>query len=270
MDKIQLCDPNARILKHMNNEINILITAGGTREPIDTVRSITNKSSGKLGKKICEAIASQAFGDTTIYYVHGKSSVVPDIPLQTDTYTIKLIPADSTTDVDSTINNLTKDHKFQGIIHSMAISDYTTKCVTTFEAIFEASRKYKTYNELLYHLDELDMTKNSSKISSNVNDMTIILQKTPKIIKTLRQKAPGATIIGFKLLDNVTENELLNAAYNLIIKNGLDYCLANDLESLRQNNHTGYLMDKHALIEKIEGKDTIAETIAKLILDECQ
>ena len=62
----------------MNNEINILITAGGTREPIDNVRDITNKSSGKLGKIICEKFLEIAdFDIKTIFYIHGKNAVLP-------------------------------------------------------------------------------------------------------------------------------------------------------------------------------------------------
>jgi phosphopantothenoylcysteine decarboxylase/phosphopantothenate--cysteine ligase len=37
----------------------ILITAGGTREPIDTVRFLGNRSSGKMGHALAEAAASR-------------------------------------------------------------------------------------------------------------------------------------------------------------------------------------------------------------------
>jgi len=35
--------------------VRVLVTAGGTREPIDAVRSITNRSSGKMGHAVVEA-----------------------------------------------------------------------------------------------------------------------------------------------------------------------------------------------------------------------
>ena len=35
--------------------MDVLVTAGGTSEPIDNVRSITNHSSGGLGKAIAES-----------------------------------------------------------------------------------------------------------------------------------------------------------------------------------------------------------------------
>ena len=36
--------------------LNIVITAGGTSEPIDNVRKITNSSTGKLGAVIAEEL----------------------------------------------------------------------------------------------------------------------------------------------------------------------------------------------------------------------
>lgn len=63
----------------------ILVTAGGTREPIDPVRFLTNRSSGKMGVAIAEA-AVQRGAHVTL--VHGPVSVpvppgVVAVPVQT-------------------------------------------------------------------------------------------------------------------------------------------------------------------------------------------
>jgi phosphopantothenoylcysteine synthetase/decarboxylase len=47
-------------------KLNILITAGGTREPIDPVRYITNASTGRMGYAIARA-ATQAGHDRADY-----------------------------------------------------------------------------------------------------------------------------------------------------------------------------------------------------------
>jgi phosphopantothenoylcysteine synthetase/decarboxylase len=48
----------------------IVITAGGTSEPIDTVRSITNSSTGRLGYEICAALLKQKSAEIEkIYYL---------------------------------------------------------------------------------------------------------------------------------------------------------------------------------------------------------
>ena len=55
---------------------NILITAGGTSEPIDEIRAITNKSTGRLGSAICEEFNKREEAGR-IFYVHGKGAVLP-------------------------------------------------------------------------------------------------------------------------------------------------------------------------------------------------
>ena len=56
---------------------NILITSGGTSEPIDRIRSITNTSTGTLGSLIAKAF-SAADSTENIYYIHGKNAILPD------------------------------------------------------------------------------------------------------------------------------------------------------------------------------------------------
>lgn len=53
----------------------VLITAGGTEENIDGVRVITNHSSGKMGKALCEAVADRG---GSVIFVHGNIKI--DLP----------------------------------------------------------------------------------------------------------------------------------------------------------------------------------------------
>jgi phosphopantothenoylcysteine decarboxylase/phosphopantothenate--cysteine ligase len=46
--------------------VRVLVTAGGTREPIDAVRIITNRSSGKQGYAIADAAAQRGAGVTLV------------------------------------------------------------------------------------------------------------------------------------------------------------------------------------------------------------
>ena len=59
-------------LKYIIQFMKIIITAGGTSERIDDVRTITNSSTGRLGYAIGEAFAKKS-GDELerIYYLHG-------------------------------------------------------------------------------------------------------------------------------------------------------------------------------------------------------
>ena len=52
----------------------VLVTAGGTREPIDDVRVIANRSSGRMGAALAEAAAARGARVTTVL---GSASVAP-------------------------------------------------------------------------------------------------------------------------------------------------------------------------------------------------
>lgn len=56
------------------NGVNVVVTAGRTEEPLDPVRVITNRSSGRLGVELCRALAA-AGADVTL--VAGPMSVPP-------------------------------------------------------------------------------------------------------------------------------------------------------------------------------------------------
>jgi phosphopantothenoylcysteine synthetase/decarboxylase len=65
--------------------VNVLVTAGPTREPIDPVRFLTNRSSGKMGYEIAAAFAREGH---TVLLVSGPTALdVPDnvdyLPVET-------------------------------------------------------------------------------------------------------------------------------------------------------------------------------------------
>ena len=60
--------------------MKIIITAGGTSERIDDVRTITNSSTGRLGFTIGSAFAEAAGNGENIekiYYLHGVRAAYP-------------------------------------------------------------------------------------------------------------------------------------------------------------------------------------------------
>ncbi|MDE6398237.1 MAG: bifunctional phosphopantothenoylcysteine decarboxylase/phosphopantothenate--cysteine ligase CoaBC, partial [Clostridiales bacterium] len=57
----------------------VLVTAGGTREPLDPVRYIGNRSSGKMGAAIAEAAYRRG---ARVLYVAAQSAVLPRIPAE--------------------------------------------------------------------------------------------------------------------------------------------------------------------------------------------
>ncbi len=94
----------------------VLITAGATREPIDGVRFITNKSSGKMGLEIAKAVIKRG-GEVVL--VKGLTSV--SIP----SYITNIIEVETTQQMYDAVMNAYKDCDV--IIKAAAPSDYKLK-----------------------------------------------------------------------------------------------------------------------------------------------
>lgn len=54
----------------------------------------------------------------------------------------------------------------------------------------------------------------------------------PRIINMVRAAAPNTTLIGFKLLDGVPEETLIEAAYDVLLASGAHFVVANDASNL--------------------------------------
>ena len=103
-----------------------------------------------------------------------------------------------------------------------------------------------TYEEILSILTNPNCkVNNDTKISSYEPNLTVKLTLTPKLISYLREWYPQSTLVGFKLLENVTKEHLIEVATNLCIKNNMDYIIANDLADLRKGNHVSFLVNKN-------------------------
>lgn len=97
-----------------NNSLKALITAGPTREYIDPVRYITNKSSGKQGYELAKSFRDKGF-DTTL--ISGKTNLKPVDGIKY----IEIETADEM--LKETLNNLPVDVA----VFSAAVADFKAK-----------------------------------------------------------------------------------------------------------------------------------------------
>lgn len=230
----------------------IVITAGGTSEKIDNVRKITNSSSGKLGMTIANHLLNQS-DDLIIYYVCSKNSFRP-----TDKR-VKVIEIDGTIDLKNRIETLLLNEKIDYFIHSMAVSDYMTDYVTTIERIKQSVKNNDNLDEAFSNIEII----NGSKISSYEDNLVIVLKPTPKIISIIKDLSPSTYLVGFKLLDGVSKEELIEVAKKLRDKNKCDLVVANDLSTIRNGEHIAYIINKDNEIEESHGKDDIAKKLVR-------
>lgn len=241
---------------------NILITAGGTSEPIDEIRAITNKSTGRLGSAIAHEFSLRE-DVGRIFYVHGKGAVLPEDEK------IEFVLARSTQDVLDAMTEILKNNSIDIIIHSMAVSDYTTASFTTLEDFLGllAYNESETVEEVAELLEKEDLRKKYTKLPSSIDKPLLMLKRTPKVLSKLRELAPGAAIVGFKLLDHVSHEELMEVAANQIRKNDTDFCLANDYETVVSPVHVGFLLDRNGREIRFDGKEAIARGIVSELME---
>lgn len=226
----------AEIITYLNenylrsNELKgktVLVTAGPTEEPIDPVRVLTNRSSGKMGYAIAETLY---MAGANVILVSGPVSISPKYA------GIQLIQVNTASEMYDACKQY--QSLFDIGIFSAAVADYT---------IAEPSvQKIKKADENLH----LTLIKTVDIIGSMGS-----------------QKEPHQKIIGFALeTENDIDNakaKLKRKHANLIILNKLDH----ENSCFNQDNMTVSFVDKELVHPSLSmNKELIAEHLLSYIL----
>ena len=220
--------------------MNILITSGGTSEKIDRVRSITNHSTGRLGKIIAETFLDK--GDQVTLVTTPKAVRPAAHP------NLTIVQIENVAELLETLEPLVHTHDV--LIHAMAVSDYTPVYMTGLEAVAASSDMTEFLNK----------TNSESKISSQDDSQVLFLKKTPKIISLVKKWNPDIRLIGFKLLVDVSKEELLETARTSLIKNQAEIIVANDLTEISNHVHKAYLV-RNDTVTLAQSKEEIAQLL---------
>ena len=209
------------------------------------MRAITNMSTGRLGRIIAEAFL-EGYGVQIekIYYLHGNRALPPEGDK------VVAIPIGGVSDLMDAMKEILEREKIDAVVHSMAVSDYTVRELTTLQDITQG----KT----------LDASK---KISSDIEDLVILLKKTPKVISHIKGWSPDTLLVGFKLLSKVSKEELLEVGTHLLSKNGCTFVMANDLSQIGEDRHVGYLIHEDGIVDEMGTKEEIGETISRRVVE---
>jgi phosphopantothenoylcysteine decarboxylase/phosphopantothenate--cysteine ligase len=97
--------------------VNILVTAGPTREPLDPVRFLTNRSSGKMGYELAAAFAHAGH---QVLLISGPTAL--DVPEGVD-----FLPVETAADMHEAASNYIG--KMEIAIFAAAVADYTPAVV---------------------------------------------------------------------------------------------------------------------------------------------
>lgn len=197
--------------------MKILITSGGTKVPIDSVRHIGNFSTGRYGSELADSLIPSLWKerlktdhDGKLIFFHEKGS---KLPIAVNCDIVNRIEYKDYFEYLH-VKDIIKDEQPDIIISAAAVSDYIVKDAVT------------------------------GKISSDNEDLTITLTKAEKVISKFRELAPNSIIYGFKLLVSPSEDEVITAVKK-VLKNGADYVVYNDLNELKSGNSTRTIFDRN-------------------------
>ena len=220
--------------------MHILITSGGTSEAIDSVRSITNHSTGSLGKILTEAALAKG---------HQVTLITTPTALKPDPHPHLLLLLIE--NVEELLTEMQKEvPHHQALIHAMAVSDYTPVYMTGLE---EGEKAQDLHSFI--HCENQE-----AKISSREEYQVLFLKKNPKIISFVKEWNPAIQLIGFKLLVDVSSEELIQVARESLVKNHANMIVANDLTKIQNGQHQAYLVTDNQVLEA-STKTEIAEAI---------
>jgi phosphopantothenate---cysteine ligase (CTP) len=233
--------------------MNVLVTSGGTVAPIDDIRQITNASTGRFGAMIAEEALKRG---ANVWYLSPPAALKPfhrlanfdlDSPdpaaevrrlahLRLDWAEVCnrcfLVPLQDPT-VEKyawLLEAVLKNHKIDVAFLAMAVSDYAPEPF-------------------------------SGKISSEESTLTLRCHRLPKVIQSVRDWSPEVYLVGFKLLSNASEADLIHQAREACRVNRADLTVANDLSTVQAGRHTIHLVRPDHPTETFGPDDSIAERL---------
>jgi phosphopantothenate-cysteine ligase len=219
------------------------------------VRSITNHATGRLGAAIAGAFAGAGWETVCVC---GQGAAAPA--------GIQPIYVSGVKSLLDTLEAQLSGRKFDCVIHSMAVSDYTPRAILDIDAMardIADALKGREISEKIIREAVLNCGNppGSGKISSKTPYMALMLEQTPKVIGRIKEIQSDTILVGFKLLSGVPEEELIRAAMELMIKNSCDYVLANDLADIQGGAHKAVLLGKAGILDRAGSKEEIAKLI---------
>lgn len=222
--------------------MRILITSGGTREPIDSVRCITNFSTGATGALLAEEFVSDG---CNVDYVHGTHARLPQVSAETEG-SVGMYHVTDVASLKARLLSLLKTNTYDAVVHAMAVSDYKVKHISVDDKLAETGGKIPSGHKLYLEFEP-----------------------TEKIIALLRPLAGKDTVIvGFKLMSADTSyDELSDTSLAMLEKYDIDFVFGNTAADLSFNGHAGFLFTGDGCISEAAGKSEIAEIIAAVVAD---
>ncbi|HVU63198.1 MAG TPA: phosphopantothenoylcysteine decarboxylase [Phycisphaerales bacterium] len=215
-------DPATKTVRRM------LITAGPTHEPIDAVRYIANRSSGRLGIALADEAAARGWSVTLLL---GPTSLTPKDSR------VEVVRFRTTADLEGMLQG-----RFGGcdvLVMAAAVADYRPKAGAAGAGV-------------------------AGKISRKEGGLTLELESTPDLLGACgASRRAGQVLVGFALEPAA---RLLASAAAKLKRKGVDLIVANPLETMDAPEVDATVIGAGGVVAKTDGKMT-KERFAGWLLD---
>ena len=180
-------------------KLRVLVTAGGTAEPVDGVRVLTNTSTGGTGAGLATQLARRGH---EVVLLRARGAVAADGPCREETFV-------TFTELDAALRRLLGAGRFDAVIHAAAVSDYGVDSIIRADGVVPAGV--------------------NGKIESGCAPL-LRLRPHPKLVDGLRALSPHPlTVVAFKLTHGAEAAQAQAAVTRLFEHSGADYVVHNDL-----------------------------------------
>jgi len=214
----------------------ILITAGGTRERIDSVRYIGNMSSGRTAASLADELAAAGH---SVIWLGARDAGRPITVDRFEQYY-------SFADLEARLRSLLGPGEYDVVVHAAAVSDFSVSSVEVGEGGA--------------------VKKNGGKLPSG-SDLVLRLARNPKLLDSLKDWSgnPALKVIGFKLTDTEDPQQRLAAVRKQFDNSGVDAVVHNDLSDISATGHSFRLHQDGQNPVECENSGALAITINKLL-----
>lgn len=213
--------------------MNILVTGGGTVAPIDDVRQITNRSTGRLSAMITEACL--ALG-AEVWHVHAPNALLP--------YQREAV-CDFQAEPEGELKRLFLLRKLwkanQKRLHLVGLEQGRVgEYATAVRGVLESRPIDVAF--LAMAVSDYEPDPVPGKLRSDHETLTITCHRTPKVIRQVRDQSPDLYLVGFKLLSGSSPQGLALAAEDAGRATGADLTVANDQREIAAGRHALHLV----------------------------
>jgi phosphopantothenoylcysteine decarboxylase/phosphopantothenate--cysteine ligase len=212
----------------------VVVTAGGTREPLDPVRYIGNRSSGKQGLAIAMAAAARGADVTLVGANLEVRAAASD--------SLRVVHVSTTLELEAAVAQAAGQADV--VVMAAAVADYRP------ETVADAKIKKETQGDTL----------------------RLTLVKNPDILAGLAaNRRPGQTIVGFAAETVEGRDELLDLGRAKIARKGADYLVLNRVgwtEGFATDGNAVIVLDRAGdIVSEASGsKASVAERILDLLI----